>query len=66
MPIYMIKCLDCNSLNEMIIKYSQIDDNNNVSEEFCPACGKPHLVKLPTLEGGSFQLKGKWFKTGGY
>jgi hypothetical protein len=49
----------------MILKYSQIDENNNVSEEVCVVCGKPHLVKLPTLEGGSFQLKGKWYKTTG-
>jgi len=65
MPIYLVKCSECNQVNEMILKYSQIDENNNVSEEVCVVCGKPHLVKLPTLEGGSFQLKGKWYKTTG-
>jgi len=65
MPIYMIKCEECNQVNEMIVNYSQVDENNNVSEEVCLVCGSPHLVKLPTLEGGSFQLKGKgWFKDG--
>ena len=67
MPVYLIKCEDCNSINEMLVNFSQVDENNNVKNEVCPTCGKQHLTKLPTLEGGSFQLRGQgWFKTGGY
>ena len=65
MPIYIIKCEDCKCLSEMLVKFSQVDENNNVTENICPHCGKEKLTKLPSLEGGSFQLKGKWFKTTG-
>jgi predicted nucleic acid-binding Zn ribbon protein len=67
MAIYNVKCEDCKTINEMIIKVDQVDENNNIKEVPCPTCGAMKLVKLPSFEGGSFQCTGPgWFKTGGY
>lgn len=63
MPIYIVKCESCKALSEMILKFAQVDSENRVSDAVCPECGEPVLTKQPSLEGGSFHLKGKWFKT---
>lgn len=65
MPVYLVKCEDCKTITEMLVSYKQVDENNKVSETVCPSCGKEHLTKLPTLEGGVFHLKGPgWYKDG--
>lgn len=65
MPIYNVKCNDCNVIIELILKFSQIEENDTVKDVVCPVCGKEHLTKLPSLDGGSFHLKGKgWYKDG--
>jgi putative FmdB family regulatory protein len=67
MPIYNVKCEECDSVSEILVRHSQVDENNNVYDASCPVCGNQHLVKLPSYEGSSFHLKGQnWFKTGGY
>lgn len=56
MPIFEYKC-DCGLVFEKIVKHN---DRNEPQE--CE-CGKL-AAKIP-ISQCSFQLKGKWFKTGG-
>lgn len=67
MPMIDAKCEDCNQIQELLIKFSQVDENDNVQEVVCNSCGSTHLKKILSVSNGSFQLKGNgWFKSGGY
>ncbi len=64
MPLIDSVCEDCDTVQELLVKHEQVDENNNVSECVCKTCGGSKLKKILSVAGGSFQLKGKWFKQG--
>ena len=64
MALYDVKCEDCGNEEEILAKFSQLDENGNVKEVTCGKCGSSNMKKLISKSTG-FELKGKgWFKDG--
>jgi len=42
MPIYDYKCIDCGTVSEILVRYS------DEGEIHCPQCNSGNMVKLPT------------------
>ena len=59
MAIYEYNCEE-HGLFERLVKMSDADQLQQ-----CPVCGKEYHRNETISSGGSFQLKGDWFKTKG-
>lgn len=56
MPLFDFVCNTCNTIEERLVKHSEI------TEQVCKDCGK-EMVKSEQVSKLNFALKGVWFKT---
>lgn len=62
MPLYEFECNDCKTVTTKLINHSAPEVEKEFQE--CSHCGEMAHRRISL---GSFELKGKWFKTtGGY
>lgn len=60
MPIYTYKCKSCQSIQDLLVSYSESDD---ATPHKCEKCGEQLMYKQNTVNAINFNLKGKWYKT---
>jgi putative FmdB family regulatory protein len=60
MPLYEYHCQNDHDFEKLVSMSTPEDEKENA---LCPVCGE---TAKRQISKGSFVLKGKWFKSGGY
>jgi predicted nucleic acid-binding Zn ribbon protein len=53
MPLYNVKCMNCDAIQELLVSLKDITDDGRVLQVSCPICDHIHLKKLNSFEGSS-------------
>lgn len=60
MPMYEFVCQECGHRKDIIVKFSEADD-----EQKCEKCEKTAMIRSETISRPGFQWRGRWHKTHG-